>query len=72
MQYLKVADGIYYNTGYIDSVIEGPYIGIKRQVTVGFSTGRSIKLVNMTAAMFFAKLKSEEEIIDVSASYERS
>ena len=71
MQFLKVDDHTYYNVGYIDSVIEGPYIGIRRQVFVSFSTRGEVKLVDMTAAMFLEKLQSGEAIIGVSAYYRR-
>ena len=71
MQYLKLDDNTYYNAAYVVSVIEGPYIGIRRQVSVSFSTPRDVKLVDMTAAMFLEKLQSGEAIIDVSAYYRR-
>ena len=69
MKLLQLDSSTYYNAQFISSIVESPYLGMRKQITVELAN-HTFKLT-MSAADFLRALDSGNSIIDLSAYYQR-
>ena len=68
MKFLRIEPSVYYNASFIKSIVEAPYLGMRKQLIVSIEN-RDIKFM-MSAADFLRELDSDKTIIDLTAYYQ--
>ena len=64
MKLIQLSPTVFYNADYIYSIIEAPWLGNKKQITL--QIGNWSVVLRMNAATFINELYSGKQVIDVS------